>query len=257
MYYNMDMTKPSKAKDIKILYFDTETVTLESPAESCTFFQLSGMIEINGEEVERFNFFMNPDHSCEYNPESLEFNGITEDDLEQYPSHIDVFPKVLELFKKYVDPMDKNDKMHCVGYNNLKFDQDKLWNWFAMMDELKRTRIDEEYAVRWNKWKQTGEDKDKPGRKEKVYNTFGCYCWTNAIDVFPLLSLVFIRYRNLFVNFKLATVAKKMAQMKLIDSRFEDDDNWHDALFDIEATRELFHFALRMFQFNPFENLAE
>jgi hypothetical protein len=45
-----------------------------------------------------------------------------------------------------------------------------------------------------------------------------------------------------------------MAQMKLIDSRFEDDDNWHDALFDIEATRELFHFALRMFQFNPFEN---
>lgn len=248
------MVKVSKDKDIKILYFDTETVTLESPEKSCTFFQLSGMIEINGEEKERFNFFMNPEHTCEYNPDSLAFNEITEADLEQWPSHTEIFPQLIELFNKYVDPFDKNDKLHCCGYNNLKFDQDKLWNWFDLMDQLKRERIEEEYNKQLLKWQRTGDDKDKPGRMEKVYNTFGCYCWTNALDCFPYLSLIFAKYRGLFKNFKLSTVAKKMAQMKLIDERFAEDDNWHDAMFDIEATRELFHFCCRMFQLKLFED---
>lgn len=243
----------TKLKDIKLLFFDTETVTLESPEKSCTFFQLSGMIEINGVEVERFNFYMNPNHSCEYNPECLTFNNITEADLQAFPDHTEVFPKVIAILNKYIDPFDKNDKLHCVGFNNLKFDQDKLWNWFDMMDDIKRTEIQNAYNDQMKIYEMTQDPEDKPKRMKKVYNTFGSYCWTNAIDVFPLLSLIFIKYRGLFKNFKLSTVSKKLAQMKLIDEKFEDDDNWHKADFDIDATRELFHFALRMLNLNLYE----
>ena len=231
----MNMIKDDKNKPVKILYFDTETVTLKSPENSCTFFQLGGIIEINGVEVDRFNFFMNPEHSCEYDPDSLAFNGITEDDLEKHPSHREVFPLVVEILDKWVDKFDRNDKLHVIGFNNLKFDNDKLWNWFNMMDELKR--------------KELAEAKSK----EKVYSTYGSRMWTSpSIDCYPLIGLVFIKYRSLFPNFKLETVARKLAEMGLIDKRYNEDTNWHDAMFDIEATREIFHFALKMFKFDLF-----
>jgi len=250
------MIKTDKDKDIKILYFDLETVTLESPENSCTFFQFSGMIEINGKEVERFNFFMNPDHSCEYNPESLEFNGITEDDLDKHESHLKVFPKFLELIQKYVDPFDKNDKMHTIGFNNIGFDNPKLWNWFAMMDDLKRQKIADDYELQIMKYSETGNPKDKPGRMAKVYNTFGSYFWTNPIDCFPLVSLVFIKYRSLFKNFKLQTIAEKLSQMGMLDEKYQKSDGWHNAMFDIDATRDIFHFCLDMFQMKLFDIAA-
>lgn len=257
MYYNAVMIKDAKDKPIKILYFDTETVTLESPELSCTFFQLSGMIEIDGVEVERFDFYMNPDHSCMYDPESLAFNGITEEDLEKHPHHTKVYPEFLAILEKYIDKFDKNDKLHVIGFNNLKFDNDKLWNWFALIDHLKEQEIERKYNEQVTLYAQTGLPEDKPGRKEKVYCTYGSYMWTSpSIDCYPLIGLVFIKYRNLFPNFKLQTVAKKLAEMGLIDKRFNDDENWHNALFDIEATRELFHFALRMFRFNLFEKTS-
>lgn len=230
MYYNTNMIKNDKNNPVKILYFDTETVTLESPAESCTFFQLGGIIEIDGVEVERFNFFMNPDNTCEYNPDSLAFNKITKDDLEKYPSHEEVFPKVLAILDKYVNKFDRNDKLHVIGFNNLKFDNDKLWNWFALMDKI------------------LGEK----------YNTYGSRMWTSpSIDCYPIIGLVFIKYRSLFPNFKLETVARKLAEMKLIDEKFNDDEGWHDALFDIEATRAIFHFALKAFKFDLFNEFSE
>jgi DNA polymerase III alpha subunit (gram-positive type) len=246
------MIKDQKDKDVKIMYFDTETVTLESPAESCAFFQFSGIIEINGKEVERFDFFMNPNHSCEYDPDSLAFNEITEDDLEVYDDHTEVFPKVVEMLERHVNRFDKNDKMHTVGFNNIAFDNPKLWNWFACNDELKRKQIQEAYNKQMLKYERTGDPEDKPGRMEKVYNTFGSFFWTDTKDVFPMISLVFMKYRNLFKNFKLQTVAEKLSVMGLIDSKYQKSENWHDALFDIEATRDLFHFCLRMFKLDFF-----
>ena len=92
---------------------------------------------------------------------------------------------------------------------------------------------------------------------EKVFNTFGCYCWTNALDCFPYLSLIFAKHRNLFKNFKLQTVATKLAQMGLLDKRYLEEDNWHEAGFDVDATRDLFHFCLRMMNIKLFENEAK
>ena len=257
MFYHFSMIKDNKDKDVKIMYFDLETVCLDTYKDACVFFQFSGIIEVNGVEKERFNLYMNPDCPENYNPDSLAFNGITEDDLEQHENHVDVFPKFLEIVARYVDPFDKNDKMHTIGYNNIGFDNPKLWNWFSQMDELKKVRIEEDYNRQMQKWKQTGEPSDKPGRMEKVYNTFGCYFWTNPIDCFPLVSLVFIKYRNLFKNFRLQTVAEKLSTMGLIGSKYQESENWHDALFDIDATRDVFHFCLRMFKINLFEMVEQ
>lgn len=243
-------------KQIKILYYDLETVTLESPSDACAFFQIAGIIEINGEEVERFNFLVNPENSCVYDQGCLEFNGITEEDLESYPSHRDIHAKLVAIFDKHVNKFDKNDKMFTLGFNNAPFDHPKLYNWFLFLDSLKEQEIAEAYRQQQLKYQRTGLDEDKPGRMEKVFNTFGCYCWTNPLDCFPYVSLLFIKHRNLFKNFKLETVIKKLAQMGFLNERYLVDDNWHDAMFDIEATRDLFHFYLRTTNMNIFDNIS-
>lgn len=241
-------------KHVKILYYDLETVTLESPVDACAFFQIAGIIEVDGEEVERFNFLVNPEKSCTYDQGCLDFNEITEVDLESYMSHEEAHAKLVALFDKHVNKFDKNDKMLTLGFNNLAFDHSKLYNWFSYIDHLKEQRIAEDYRQKQLKYQRTGLEEDKPGRMEKVFNTFGCYCWTNALDCFPYLSLIFAKHRNLFKNFKLQTVAMKLAQMGFLDKRYLEEDNWHDALFDIEATRDLFHFCLRMMNIKLFEN---
>jgi len=219
------MIKTDKNKDIKIMYFDLETVTLEDPELACTFWQLSGTIEINGKAVEDFNFFVNPDHTCEYNADTLTFCGITEDQIAAWPHHEEIYDKFIEIMDRHVNKFDKNDKMFICGYNNIKFDNGKFYEWFKLMDKI----------------------------REHKYITHGSYFWTNPLDVFPFLSLVFIKYRGLFPNFKLSTVAMKLAEMDVLDKKFLDEDNWHDAAFDIEATRALMHFCIEAFGLKIFE----
>lgn len=219
------MIKDKKDQPIKVMYFDTETVTLENPVNCCAFFQLGGIIEIDGVEVERFNFHLNPNEEFEYNEDCLIFNNITRDDLNLYPSHEDVYEEFIAILDKHVDKFDKNDKIHTIGFNNAPFDNPKLWEWFAGMDV----------------------------KKDSKYCTIGSYFWSNTIDVFPLTSLLFIKYRGLFPNFKLRTIIEKLAQMNLLDKKYLNDTNWHDAVFDIEATRDLFHLVTKMFKMNIFE----
>lgn len=223
------MIKKDKDKPIKIMYFDLETVTLDNVPESCAFFQLAGMIEVDGEVVETFDFNLNPNNEFDYDKECLAFNNITEEDLKKYPSHEKVYDQFIELLAQHINKFDKTDKLHVIGYNNVSFDNPKLREWFQGMDK----------------------------RREAKYNTYGSYFWANSIDTFILLSLMFIKYRDLFVNFKLATVAAKCSQMGLIDEKYSDDAQWHNAMTDISATRDLFHLACRMFKLTFFEKAEE
>ncbi len=218
------MIKKQKDQPVKILYYDLETVTLGHPKNCCAFYQFSGIIEINGVEVDRFDYLVNPNGEFEYDDECLIFNGITRDDLATYKAHEEVYEEFIALLDKHVNKFDKTDKLFKCGFNNMAFDDPKLWEWFAGMDI-------------------------KKGNK---YCTIGSYMWANAIDIYPIISLVFIKYRNLFPNFKLETVAKKLAEMGLLDKKYSEDVNYHDALVDIEATRDIFHFALKMFKFDLF-----
>lgn len=63
---------------------------------------------------------------------------------------------------------------------------------------------------------------------------FGSWFWSNTIDVMILASEYLKHDRATFPNFKLVTVAEKLLP-------FVDPEKAHDANYDIEMTRNIYH----------------
>lgn len=109
----------------KIIFIDTETGGVN--AEKSALIQLSGIIEIDGAEKEKFNFYIKPFENSEVNEKALEVQGRTLEELgtEKYIDESIIYKKFLEILDKYIDKYDKNDKFIVAGYN-VKFDIDIL-----------------------------------------------------------------------------------------------------------------------------------
>lgn len=109
----------------KIIFIDTETGGVN--AEKSALIQLSGIIEVNGTEKEKFNFYIKPFENSEVNEKALEVQGRTLEELgtEKYIDESIIYKKFLEILDKYIDKYDKNDKFIVAGYN-VKFDIDIL-----------------------------------------------------------------------------------------------------------------------------------
>ena len=110
---------------IKIIFIDTETGGVN--AEKSALIQLSGIIEVDGTEKEKFNFYIKPFENSELNEKALEVQGRTLEELgtEKYIDENIIYKKFLEILDKYIDKYDKNDKFIVAGYN-VKFDIDIL-----------------------------------------------------------------------------------------------------------------------------------
>lgn len=109
----------------KIIFIDTETGRVN--AEKSALIQLSGIIEVDGTEKEKFNFYIKPFENSEVNEKALEVQGRTLEELgtEKYIDESIIYKKFLEILDKYIDKYDKNDKFIVAGYN-VKFDIDIL-----------------------------------------------------------------------------------------------------------------------------------
>lgn len=109
----------------KIIFIDTETGGVN--AEKSALIQLSGIIEVNGVEKEKFNFYIKPFKNSEINEKALEVQGRTLEELrtDKYIDESIVYKKFLEILDKYIDKYDKDDKFIVAGYN-VKFDIDIL-----------------------------------------------------------------------------------------------------------------------------------
>lgn len=107
----------------KVLYFDTETTGTDPNRHA--IIQLSGMIEIDGEIVETFNYKIRPLQSDEIDPEALRVHGITEAEMDTYPEPAVVLKQFLTLLERYCNKFDRNDKYFPAGYN-VRFDLDML-----------------------------------------------------------------------------------------------------------------------------------
>ena len=109
----------------KIIFIDTETGGVN--AEKSALIQLSGIIEVDGTEKEKFNFYIKPFENSEVNEKALEVQGRTLEELgtEKYIDESIIYKKFLEIIDKYIDKYDKNDKFIVAGYN-VKFDIDIL-----------------------------------------------------------------------------------------------------------------------------------
>lgn len=111
-------------KDIKLLYFDTETTGLD-PIKN-DIIQIAGIIEINNVVKEEFDFKTQP-HSYEnVSKEALEVNGITIEQLKTYPMPQETLCKLIKLFDKYVFKYNKQDKFFPIG-QNIPFDVNFLF----------------------------------------------------------------------------------------------------------------------------------
>lgn len=109
----------------KIIFIDTETGGVN--AEKSALIQLSGIIEVDGTEKEKFNFYIKPFENSEVNEKALEVQGRILEELgtEKYIDESIIYKKFLEILDKYIDKYDKNDKFIVAGYN-VKFDIDIL-----------------------------------------------------------------------------------------------------------------------------------
>lgn len=159
---------------MKLMFFDLETTGV-NPGKN-GIHQISGMIEIDGVEKERFDFHVQPNPKAIIEEQALSVAGVTREQVLAYPSMGEVYKQLVAMLGKYVDKFNKKDKFFLVGYNNASFDNQFLRGFFL----------------------QNGD------------NYFGSWFWANSIDVMVLASHHLASRRHEMENFKLATVAKFM-----------------------------------------------
>ena len=109
---------------MKILYFDVETTGTSAYKNEIT--QISGIIEINGEEKERFNFRCQPTDWQNVDSKALEVTGIGLEQLRSYPHPREVMNELRALLTKYIPKYTKmGEKFYPAGHN-VQFDLDFL-----------------------------------------------------------------------------------------------------------------------------------
>ncbi len=112
---------------MKILYLDCETTGLNPVLNN--IIQVAGMIEIDGEVKEEFDFKCQPFSYANISAEAIKINGISIEEMKTYPEPKGVQKKVEIIFDKYIDKYNKLDKFIPAGHK-IGFDVDFLTAFF-------------------------------------------------------------------------------------------------------------------------------
>ena len=184
---------------MKLFFYDLETTGL-NPGKN-GIHQISGMIVIDGEVKEKFDFKVQPNPKAIIEDEALAVAGVTREQVLAYEPMQNVYQKIVAMLGKYVSKFDKKDKFFLVGYNNASFDNQFFREFFA-------------------------QNRDK---------YFGSWFWSNSFDVMVLATPYLAERRADMANFKLSTVADtlgiKVEEDKLHDAMY--DIYLTKAIFDI------------------------
>lgn len=195
---------------MKLIFIDTETTGFGTVKHD--MIQLGCIIEIDGEVKEKVAYNIKPGENVEWSKEAMEKTKLNPEIAATFPESSDVYKEFEALLGSYIDKYAKQDKAFFVGYN-AKFDEEFIRAWFIK--------------------NAPNEDAKQKG------NYFGSFFWTPSIDVMQLAALRSMRVRQNFPDFKLGTVCKALG----IDF---NDNEAHSALYDIEKTRELYHFLKKV-----------
>lgn len=117
---------------IKLLWLDTETTGLN--VERCDIVQIAGIVIIDGEEKERFNFHCQPMNYETIEQEAMEKTGMTVEKLKTFPTSQETYKQFKALLTKYIDPYNKNDKFYIAGHC-VKFDLEFIKSFFEKMGD--------------------------------------------------------------------------------------------------------------------------
>ena len=174
---------------MKQLFYDLETTGTMYWRNG--IHQFSGMVVIDGEIKETFNYKVCPNPKADITEEALQVAGVSKEEILQYPPMQEVYSEFVQMLGKYVDKYDKTDKFFLCGYNNASFDNQFLRAWFV----------------------QNGD------------NYFGSWFWSSAIDVMVLATQALMEVRSRMLNFNLCTVAQafgiKIEEEKLHDAMYD------------------------------------
>lgn len=113
--------------DRKVFNFDVETTGLY--ANTHGIIQLAGVIEINNEVVEEFDFKMKPFPTDKISQESLDVTGYKLEEIVKWEDPKITYVKIIEIMNKYVNRFNPNDKFYPCGYN-IAFDTNFLIQFF-------------------------------------------------------------------------------------------------------------------------------
>lgn len=169
----------------KLLFFDLETTGVMHWRNG--IHQIAGMVVIDGQVKEQFNFKVRPNPNAVIDESALAVGNVTREEIMGYEEMYDVHYRFLKMLQKYVNKFNKNDKFHLVGYNNASFDNQFLRAFFVQC-----------------------EDK-----------YFGSWFWSDSIDVMVLAANALKDERAKLENFKLKTVASYLGIM-VDESRLHD-----------------------------------
>ena len=169
----------------KLFFYDLETTGTNHWKHG--IHQISGCIIIDGVIKERFNLKMRPHTGCTIDTKALEVSNVTEQQILGYGEPSLAHKQLKEIMGKYVDPYNKKDKFHLVGYNISSFDNQFLRSFFS----------------------NNGD------------NYFGSWFWSDCIDVMVMASYLLRHVRHDMVNFKQSTVARHFG-IPIDDSKLHD-----------------------------------
>lgn len=136
------------------IYVDTETTGLNP--ETCSIFQLSGIIVHDG-ETEEFDFRMKPFRGDVVPPEVTAITGVTQEEVETYPDQEVVFQQWIDLLNKYIDIKDYAGRAYFIGYNSdfdrrfirawHEFNNNKQMGWYFFFPDIDVMRIAAFYLI--------------------------------------------------------------------------------------------------------------
>ena len=191
----------------KVFYYDVETTGLDT--KLCSVHQISGAIEVGGEVKEYFDFRLSPlltgieryndgkqwakrTFDKQHSDFALSMTGKTLDELIADGESASVVAKsIISIMSKYVDQYDKYDKFFLCGFNNRKFDDNVIRQFFDDVD----------------------------------YNWFGSWFWSNTCDVSVMATEALKNVRPSMESFKLSSVARELGidvdESRLHDSKYD------------------------------------
>lgn len=153
------------------IFFDVETTGTNYKLHS--IIQLAGLVEVNGEVVESFDYKVRPHPKARIEPEALRVNNTTEEEIMSYPSMRKVHKAFTRLLSKYVDKYDPKNKAYLIGFNNRAFDDFFLRYFFELCGD----------------------------------RFIGAWFWADTIDVLCLAGQYLMEERTAMPSFKLKRVA--------------------------------------------------
>lgn len=112
------------------IFYDTETTGVNFKLNS--IHNLAGFVEVDGEIVEQFDFYMQPHEKAIIDPGALRVCNKTIEELQAYPPIKEGFVLFRSMLNKYIDRYNAKDKGKLIGFNNRSFDDPFLKMFFDL-----------------------------------------------------------------------------------------------------------------------------